>query len=78
MFLDVPRNNDQYAYIFGIGLKEALLPRYGGRQDLVIIRYPQREDLRTANPDRDFVFQYHPDTGVLEKLRAVRESRTQK
>ena len=77
IFLDVPRNNDQYAYIFGIGLKEALIQRYGGRQDMEIIRYPKREDLGTAVPERDFVFQYHTDTGMLEKLKAVRKKRTE-
>ena len=77
IFLDVPRNNDQYAYIFGIGLKEALIQRYGGRQDMEIIRYPKREDLGTAIPERDFVFQYHTDTGMLEKLKAVRKKRTE-
>ena len=75
IFIDVPRNNDQYAYVFGIGLKEALIQRYGGRQDLVVIRFPKREDLGTAIPERDFVFQYHTDTGVLEKLRAVRKKK---
>lgn len=78
IFLDVPRNNDQYAYIFGVGLKEALVQRYGGRHDLEIIRYPQREDLGTAVPERDFVFQYHTDTGMLERLKGVRKPRTQK
>jgi len=71
IFIDVPRNNDQYAYIFGIGLKEALIYKYG-RQDINVIRYPTRRDLGTANPDRDFAFQYHVATGKLEKLTAVK------
>ncbi len=73
IFFDIPRNNDQNAYIFGIGLKEALGERYKGRRDLVIMRYPKREDLSSAIPERDFVFQYHKNTGILEKLKATRK-----
>ena len=74
IFIDIPRNNDQYAYIFGIGLKEALLLKYR-RPDLTIIRFPKREDLRKARPERDFVFQYDKITGKLEKLRGERKKK---
>ncbi|MBN1293000.1 MAG: hypothetical protein JXB48_14260 [Candidatus Latescibacteria bacterium] len=73
IFLDIPRNNSQYAYIFGIGFKEALQYKYGLRKDLDVIRYPKRNDLRTANPDYDHVFQYHESTGKLEKLKGERQ-----
>jgi len=72
LFFGVPRNNEQWAYIFGIGLKEALLSRYG-RKDIDIVRYPTREDLRAARPERDFVFRYDPVTGRLERLTAHRK-----
>ena len=75
VFLDIPRNNDQYAYIFGIGLKEALQYLYGEREDLDVIRYPKRGDLGRAKPERDFVFQYHKSTGILEKLTGVRKKK---
>jgi len=71
IFFDIPLTNDQWAYIFGIGLKEALLLRYK-RPDLTIIRYPKREDIRSANPDRDFVFKYNSMTHRLEKLTAMK------
>ena len=74
IFIDIPRNNDQYAYIFGIGLKEALLLKYR-RPDLTIIRFPKRKDLRKAIPERDFVFQYDKITGKLEKLRGERKKK---
>ncbi|MFC1606595.1 hypothetical protein ACFL47_01385 [Candidatus Latescibacterota bacterium] len=76
IYIDIPRNNAQYAYIFGIGLKEAVRYRYGCREDINVIRYAKRRDMQTADPDRDSVLQYHKDTGVLEKLRAVRQKRT--
>jgi len=73
LFFGVPRNNGQWAYIFGIGLKEALLSRYG-RKDMDVVRYPRREDLRAARPGRDFVFRYDPVTGRLERLSAHRKN----
>jgi len=73
IFLDIPRNNSQYAYIYGIGLDYALRSAYR-RSDLRIVRFPERDDLRHANPDRDAVIQFHKDTGQLEKLRAVKKS----
>ncbi len=75
IFIDIPRDNDQYAYIFGIGLKEALINKYGLREDLTIIRYPKRSDFKTALPERDHVFQYHKADGTLEKLKGVKKSR---
>jgi len=74
IFIDIPRDNDQYAYIFGIGLKEALINKYGLRNDLTIIRYPKRSDFKTARPERDHVFQYHKVDGTLEKLRGVKKN----
>ena len=73
IFIDIPRNNDQYAYIFGIGLQEALMFNYGLRDDITVIRYPKRKDFQTASPERDHVFQYHKSTGTLEKLTGVRK-----
>ncbi|MCE5250484.1 hypothetical protein LLG96_09730 [bacterium] len=72
IFIDIPRNTDEYTYIFGIGLAEALKYRYG-RTDITVIRYPTRRDLGTAKPERDNVFQYHLSTGMLEKLTAVKK-----
>jgi len=74
IFFDMPRNNYQYAYIFGIGLDYALMSAYR-RTDLTIIRFPDREDLRRADPDRDAVLQFHKDTGQLERLHAVKIKR---
>ena len=65
IFVDIPRITPQYAYVFGIGLAEALKYKYG-RTDITVIRYPKKRDVRTANPERDYVFQYHPPTGRLE------------
>ncbi len=71
ILLDIPRNTDQYAYIFGIGLDYALRAAYG-RDDVRFVRFPTREDLRRANPDRDAVVQFVRSTGHMERLRAVR------
>jgi hypothetical protein len=70
IFIDIPRENDAYAYIFGIGLSEAVHAAYG-RDDLDVVRYPKREDFRRANPARDAVLQFHPASGRLERLQAV-------
>ncbi|MFA6473111.1 MAG: hypothetical protein WCU00_13855 [Candidatus Latescibacterota bacterium] len=69
IFLEIPLNNDQYAYIYGIGLDFALRMKYH-RNDFKIIRFASREDLRRANPERDTVFRYNKSTGELEKLHA--------
>ena len=70
-YIDIPLNNDQWAYIFGIGLKEALLLKYKNRYDLTIVRYPKLDDMRRANPEKDFMFRYIKSTGKLEKLVAT-------
>lgn len=77
LFFDIPRTNDQWAYIYGIGLREALILRYQ-RWDVDFNRYPTREDLRTARPDRDFVLAFNPVTRHLERLTARRnDTKTQ-
>lgn len=74
IFVDVPRENSHYAYVYGIGLEEAIHLAYG-RSDFKVIRYPKRADFARANPARDAVLQYHMDTGVLERLRGEKRSR---
>ncbi len=69
LFFDIPLTNDQWAYIFGVGLEEALLLEYR-RPDIDIIRYPKRSDLRSARPGRDAVFRYNTQTERLERLHA--------
>ena len=69
IFLDIPRENGQYAYIFGIGLEEALQLKYG-REDFRVIRFPTRDDLSNADPERDFVFHWNEIRGELERLHA--------
>ena len=68
LFFEIPRGNDQFAYIFGIGLKEAILRNYPGRNDITIIPKSQGKDLRGVNPDRDYVFGYNKKSGELERL----------
>ncbi|MCD6307999.1 MAG: hypothetical protein J7M24_03275, partial [Candidatus Latescibacteria bacterium] len=77
IFFDIPLTNDQWAYIFGIGLREALMLRYR-RSDIDIVRYPKRSDLRSARPDRDYVFRYDERTHRLERLRAQRPENPQR
>ena len=67
-FFDIPRGNDQFAYIFGIGLKEAILRNYPGRNDITIIPKSQGRDLRRVNPNRDYVLGYNKKKGELERL----------
>ena len=67
-FFDIPRGNDQFAYIFGIGLKEALLRNYPGRNDITIIPKSKGKDLRRVDPDRDYVFAYNKKKRELERL----------
>jgi hypothetical protein len=74
ILLDIPRNTGQYAYIFGIGLDYALMSAYG-RNDVRILRYPEREDLNHANPDRDAVVSFVEKTGHMERLRGTRTKR---
>jgi hypothetical protein len=73
-FIDIPLANDQWAYIFGIGLKEALLLKYKTRSDITVIRFPKREDLLMANPERDFIFRYVKSKGRLERLHAKKKN----
>jgi len=74
IFLDIPLTNEQWAYVFGIGLEEALNLRYPGRYDLRFLRYPTREEFRRARPDRDYVFKYYPDRKTLDRLQAVEQN----
>ncbi len=67
-FLNIPRENKQYAYIFGIGLKEAILRYFPGRDDIRIIPKASGKHLRNAIPERDFVFGFNDKTGRLERL----------
>ena len=71
IFVDIPRITPQNTYVFGIGLSEALKIKYG-RQDITVIRYPKKHDVRTAIPGRDYFFQYHPPTGLLENMDLVK------
>ncbi|HDY88481.1 MAG TPA: hypothetical protein ENH82_10290 [bacterium] len=68
LFFDIPRGNNQFAYIFGIGLKEAVLMNYPGRNDIKILPKSQGRDLKQVNPDRDYVFAYNKSIGELERL----------
>ncbi len=65
-FIDIPRNNEQWAYIFGIGLKEALQLAYE-RDDITFVRYPKKTDLQNADPVRDIVLRYNKANGQLER-----------
>lgn len=67
LFFDIPRSNEQWAYIYGIGLKEALQLKYG-RTDIDIVRFPTKIDQRNFVPDRDYAFRYDRTTGGLERL----------
>ncbi len=69
LYFDIPRTNNQWAYIYGIGLREAIQLAYR-RTDFEIIRYPRREDLRAARPGIDHVFVYDEATGHLNELHA--------
>lgn len=71
LYFDIPRTNSQWAYIYGIGLREAVQLAYR-RTDFEVIRYPKREDLRTARPGIDHVFVYDEATGHLNELHARR------
>ena len=68
LFFEIPRSNDQFAYIFGIGLKEAILQHYPGRNDIVINPRATGSDLNRVKPDRDFVFGFNRRVGKLERL----------
>jgi hypothetical protein len=68
LFFNVPQTTDQFAYIFGIGLKEAILMNYPGRTDITIIGRAHSPDLKKANPERDYVFVFNEKTGKLERF----------
>ncbi len=68
LFFEIPRNNAQFAYIFGIGLKEAILRNYPGRNDIIIIPNSQGNDLDIVKPNRDYVFAFNKKIGKLERL----------
>ncbi|MFC1538683.1 hypothetical protein ACFL6H_04605 [Candidatus Latescibacterota bacterium] len=68
LFFQIPLNTDQYAYIFGIGLKEAVLSHYSDRNDITVLGRAKKSDLSQVNPDRDYVFAFNNKTGKLERL----------
>lgn len=68
LFFRIPRDNDQFAYIFGIGLKEAILRNYPHRNDIIIIPNSQGKDLGRVKPERDYVFAFNKKSGKLERL----------
>ena len=76
ILLDIPRDNEQYAYIYGIGLDYALKLAYD-RTDLRVLRYPTREDLQHANPDRDAVVRFVSSSGQMERMHGTRVKKTQ-
>lgn len=69
-FFDIPRGNDQFAYIFGIGLKESILRNYPGREDITIIPDAQGKDLKRVDTRRDYVFGFNKSRWQLERLYA--------
>jgi hypothetical protein len=73
-FFDIPRGNDQFAYIFGIGLKEAILRNYPGRDDKIIIPDAQGKDLKKVDVNRDYVFGFNKSKWKLERLYARKKS----
>ena len=76
ILLDIPRDNDQFAYIYGIGLDYALKLAYN-RPDLRVLRYPTREDLQHANPARDAVVRYVAPSGQMERMHGERVKKSQ-
>ena len=68
LFFRIPRDNDQFAYIFGIGLKEAILRNYPGRNDIIISPKSQGKDLNRVKPEKDYVFAFNERSGKLERL----------
>jgi len=75
LFLKIPQSNNQFAYIFGIGLKEAILINYPDRNDLTVIGRATNKDLRRANPERDYVFAFNDKIGKLERLFPEKKSK---
>jgi len=68
LFFDIPRSNQYYAYIFGIGLKEAILRHYPGRNDITIIPNASGKDLKWIKSERDYVFGFNKSKDKLERL----------
>ena len=68
LFFRIPRDNDQFAYIFGIGLKEAILGNYPGRNDIIISPKSQGKDFNLVKPEKDYVFAFNERSGKLERL----------
>jgi len=68
LFYDIPRGNGQFAYIFGIGLREAILCHYPGRNDITILPRAVGKNLKAVDPDRDYVFRYNTSRKNLERL----------
>ncbi|MFC1650482.1 hypothetical protein ACFL2X_02825 [Candidatus Latescibacterota bacterium] len=68
LFFQIPLSTDQHAYIFGIGLKEAIQSKYPGRKDITVLGRAKKSDLKQANPDNDYVFVYNKKAGRLERL----------
>ncbi len=68
LYFQIPLNNDQHAYIFGIGLKEAVLNAYPGRDDLTVLGRARKSDLANADPARDYVFAFNSKIGRIERL----------
>jgi hypothetical protein len=66
-YFDIPSFNKQFAYIFGIGLREAVMRHYPERGDIAIVRQTTKEDLGRARPGVDYVFWFHNERG-LERL----------
>ena len=67
-YLDIPGFSDQFAYIFGIGLEEAITRQYPGRDDIMVHRNPPQDEFLKARPDVDHVFRFDSDRGILEPL----------
>lgn len=76
ILLDIPRDNEQFAYIYGIGLDYALKLAYN-RPDLRVLRYPTREELQHANPERDAVVRYVASSGQMERMHGTRVKKSQ-
>ena len=74
IFVDIPRENSHYAYIYGIGLEEAVIMRMAGpiskssgiRNVLTSVKLTRRGTR---------VLQYHKETGVLERLHGEKRRR---
>lgn len=68
LFFQIPLSTEQHAYIFGIGLKEAVLSKYPGRNDITVMSKAKRSDLNQINAKTDYVFVYNRNSGKLERL----------